>query len=112
MRQAGILAAAGIYALDHHVDRLREDHENAKSLALGLKEIRGITLRLEDVETNIIICGVADTGMSAFQARDAMKKEGVLLNAVNPSQIRLVTHLDVDRGDIEKALDAFRKVLR
>jgi threonine aldolase len=111
LRQAGILAAAGIYALDHHVDRLKEDHDNAKRLALGLKEIRGIAVNPDHVETNIIIFGVAGTGMSSPAVRDAMQKEGVLMNALPGNEIRVVTHLDVSRDDIEKALLAFRKVI-
>ncbi len=112
LRQAGILAAAGIYALDHHVDRLKEDHDNAKRLALGLKEIRGIAVNPDHVETNIIIFGVAGTGMSSPAVRDAMQKEGVLMNALPGNEIRVVTHLDVTRDDIDKALAAFRKVIK
>jgi len=111
LRQAGILAAAGIYALDHHVDRLKEDHDNAKRLALGLKEIRGIAVNPDHVETNIIIFGVAGTGMTSPAVRDAMKNEGVLMNALPGNEIRVVTHLDVTRDDIDKALSAFRKVI-
>ncbi len=111
MRQAGILAAAGIYALDHHFDRLKEDHDNAKRLALGLKEIKGISINPDEVETNILIFGVSQTGMTSVEVRDAMKKEGVLMNALGSEQIRLVTHLDVTRGDIDKALVAFRRVI-
>jgi len=111
MRQAGIIAAAGIYALDHHIERLKEDHQNAKRLALGLKEIRGISIDLEEVETNILIFDVARTGMTPLQVYDAMKKEGVLIHASGKTQIRLVTHLDVSKEDIEVALKAFRKVL-
>jgi threonine aldolase len=111
MRQAGILAAAGIYAIDHHFKRLAEDHENAKRLVLGLKEMKGISIEQEPVETNIIIFDVSGTGKTPVQVRDAMKKEGVLMNAVSPAQIRLLTHLDVTRKDIDTALKAFRKVL-
>jgi threonine aldolase len=111
MRQVGILAAAGIYALDHHVVRLKEDHENAKRLAMGLQEIKGISIHTDHVETNIIIFGIAQTGMTSPTLRDAMKKEGVLMNALGSEQIRLVTHLDVTRQDIDKALAAFRKVI-
>ena len=111
MRQAGILAAAGIYGLDHHFDRLKEDHENAKRLALGLQEIKGISIHPDHVETNILIFGVAQTGMSSVEVRDAMKKEGVLMNALGGQQIRLVTHLDVTREDIDKALAAFRRII-
>ncbi len=110
MRQVGIIAAAGIYALDHHIERLKEDHQNAKRLALGLKEIKGISIDPEEVETNILIFDVADTGMTPFQVRDAIKKEGVLIHAVGKTQIRLVTHLDVSSENVEVALKAFKKV--
>ena len=111
MRQAGIIAAAGIYALDHHIDRLKEDHQHAKRLALGLKEIKGVSIKPEEVETNILIFDVTGTGMTPTQIRDEMKKEGVLIHPVSKTQIRLVTHLDVSKEDIETALKAFRKVL-
>lgn len=111
MRQVGIIAAAGIYALDHHIERLREDHENAKRLALGLKEIEGISIHPEQVETNIIIFDIAGAGKTAFQVRDEMKKEEVLIHALGKTQIRLVTHLDVSREDMDVALEAFRKIL-
>ena len=111
MRQVGIIAAAGIYALDHHIERLKEDHQNAKRLALGLKEIKGISIDPEEVETNILIFNVAGTGITPIQIRDEIKKEGVLIHAVGKTQIRLVTHLDVSKEDIETALKAFKKVL-
>jgi threonine aldolase len=112
MRQAGILASAGIYAIDHHFDRLKEDHEHAKRLALGLKDIRGISIIPEHVETNIIIFEVTATGKTAVQLKDDMKKEGVLIHAMSPTQVRLLTHLDVTREDIDTALRAFKKVLQ
>jgi threonine aldolase len=111
MRQVGIIAAAGIYALDHHIDRLREDHENAKRLAFGLKEIKGVSIHPEHVETNIIIFDIAGTGKTAFQVRDEMKKEKVLIHGLGKTQIRLVTHLDVSREDIDVALETFSKIL-
>ncbi len=111
MRQVGILAAAGIYAIEHHIERLAEDHENANRLALGLKEIKGVSIDQEPVQTNIIIFDGSGTGRTPAQVRDAMKKEGVLMNAVSPTQIRLLTHLDVSRKDIDTALKAFRKVM-
>ena len=111
MRQAGIIAAAGIYALDHHIERLKDDHENAKRLAFGLKEIKGLSIRPEEVETNILIFDVAGTGMTALQLRDATRKEGILIHALGKAQIRLVTHLDVSKENIETALKAFKKVL-
>jgi threonine aldolase len=111
MRQVGILAAAGIYALDHHLERLKEDHQNAKRLALGLKEMKDISIDPEHVETNIVLFDVAGTGKTALQVRDEMKKEGVLIHAFGKTLIRLVTHLDVSREEIEAALKAFKKVI-
>ena len=111
MRQVGIIAAAGIYALDHHFERLKEDHQNAKRLAVSLKEYKGVSIDPKHVETNIVIFDVADTGMTGFQVAEAMKKEGVLIHAIGKTQIRLVTHLDVTAEDIEKALKSFERVL-
>jgi threonine aldolase len=111
MRQVGIIAAAGIYALDHHFERLKEDHQNAKHLALGLKELKGVSIDPDQVETNIIIFNIANTGMTAPQMAEAMKRNGVLIHPIGKTQIRLVTHLDVSSEDIEKALKAFEKVL-
>jgi threonine aldolase len=112
MRQVGIIAAAGIYALNHHRERLQEDHENAKTLALGLKELKGVSINPDHVETNIIIFDTAGTGMTAYQVSEEMKREGTLVHPVGKTQIRMVTHLDVNRKDVEKALEAFRKILR
>ena len=111
MRQAGIIAAAGIYALDHHLDRLKEDHQNAKRLALGLKGIRGVSITPDEVETNILFFDVGGTGRIAAQIAEAMKKERVLIYATGKTRIRLVTHLDVNREEIEMALKAFQRVL-
>lgn len=111
MRQVGIIAAAGIYALDHHIERLKEDHQNAKRLAFGLKEFRGVSINPDHVETNIVIFDVASTGMAALAVAEAMKREGVLIHPVSKVQIRLVTHLDVTPEDIEKTLKAFERVL-
>jgi threonine aldolase len=112
MRQVGIIAAAGIYALDHHIDRLKEDHQNAKRLALGLQKLKGISVDPEHVETNIVIFDVAHTGMTAPQVAEAMKKEKILIHTLGTTQIRLVTHLDVSSEDIEIALNVFEKVFR
>jgi threonine aldolase len=112
MRQAGIIAAAGIYALDHHLERLKEDHENAKRLAVGLKEFKGITIEPQYVETNIVIFDVTQTGITAPQIAEAVKKERVLIYGFRKDKIRMVTHLDVNRDDVETALKAFAKVLR
>jgi len=111
MRQVGIIAAAGIYALDHHIERLKEDHQNAKRLALGLQKFKGVSIDPEHVETNIVIFDLANSGMIASQVTEAMKKERVLTHAFGRTQIRIVTHLDVSSEDIEVALGAFEKVL-
>ncbi|MDA8236175.1 MAG: aminotransferase class I/II-fold pyridoxal phosphate-dependent enzyme [Clostridia bacterium] len=110
MRQAGIIAAAGIVALEEMVDRLEEDHRLARELAVGLAEIKGIGLNLDSVQTNIVVMDIEDTGLSvsAFLAR--LKEEGVLAVAFGEYAVRMVTHKDVDGDDIEQALLAVKKV--
>jgi threonine aldolase len=101
-RQSGIVAAGCLYALDHHVDRLAEDHEHARILAEGLAELPGVQLDPGDVETNIVIFEVED-------ARDLVQRiaDRVELQVVDPRHVRAVTHLDVGRDDIDGALAAF-----
>jgi threonine aldolase len=111
MRQVGIIAAAGLYALDHHLERLKQDHQNAKRLAVGLKELKGVSIDPKFVETNIVIFDVIETGMTGFQIAEAMKNHGILIHAFGKTQIRLVTHLDVTVEDVEVALKAFEEVL-
>jgi len=106
MRQAGVIAAAGLYALDHHVDRLADDHANARRLAEGLAEIDGITIDLATVETNIVVFGVADA--EAFCA--ALEAEGVRMGTLGADRIRAVTHLDVDVDGIEQAIAAVARI--
>ncbi|MGQ9734881.1 MAG: low-specificity L-threonine aldolase [Candidatus Bipolaricaulia bacterium] len=108
MRQAGILAAAGLYALENHISRLAEDHENAKLLASGLSELEGV--ELEPVETNIIIFSLEGMTAEEFSAR--MRERGVLVHAIGPRRIRLVTHLDVSREQVLEAVRAAREVLK
>jgi threonine aldolase len=112
MRQAGILAAAGIYALDHHLERLEEDHRNAKRLAHGLSELKGVTVNPDHVETNIIIFDITLSGITAPQAAASLKQRGVLIHAFGKTQVRLVTHLGVAQEDMEKALEAFKRFFR
>jgi threonine aldolase len=107
LRQAGIIAAAGLYALDHHVDRLAEDHENARALAEGLAELPGIELDPEQVETNIVVFGYPDP--AALCA--ALEREGVLMGAVGSQAVRAVTHLDIDRSSIDTAIAAVRRAI-
>jgi threonine aldolase len=107
MRQSGVIAAACLYALDHQVERLAEDHANAKALAEGLAEIPGVTVDPETVETNIIIFGVAGVRDVVRRLMDA----GVEVHAVDDTRIRAVTYLGVERADIDEALVRIRRVL-
>jgi threonine aldolase len=113
MRQAGIIAAAGIYALEHHVERLAEDHANARRLAEGLSKLPGLSIDPKQVETNIVFFHVRpETGLDAQGFLQAMRTQGVEVGAFGPTLIRVVTHLDVSRADIDTALAAFETVLR
>jgi threonine aldolase len=107
MRQAGIVASAGLYALDHHVERLAEDHANARVLADGLAAIPGLRLDADRVETNIVIFEVDD----AFALVGALHDAGIEVTPLGPSRIRMVTHLDVDRAGCERAVSAIRETL-
>ncbi len=111
MRQAGILAAAGIYALEHNIPRLKEDHEHARRLALRLQKIPGVSIAPDQVETNILVFDLPDTRRSAADIVADLKKAGVLLNPVGPRTFRAVTHLDVSGKDIEEAGQIFEDVL-
>jgi threonine aldolase len=107
MRQAGIVAAGALYALEHNVDRLAEDHANAALLARGLAEIPGVTLDPDAVETNIVIFEVDDPeGVCA-----ALERAGVSMGVVGLRQIRAVTHLDVDADGVQRAVEAVRNAL-
>lgn len=111
MRQAGILAAAGLYALDHNVARLADDHKNARLLADALTAVPGITLEAP-VETNIVIFVLGPSGPDAAAICARAKERGVLVNAVGPRKIRALTHLDVDRAAVEKAAGILCELLR
>jgi threonine aldolase len=100
MRQAGILAAAGLFALQHNIERLVEDHRRARRLAEILCQEPAVSLRLEEVESNIVIFSVQG---SAARLAARAREEGVLLNAISASQLRCVTHLDLSDADIERA---------
>ncbi|MCW2837149.1 MAG: L-threonine aldolase [Marmoricola sp.] len=101
MRQVGVLAAAGLYALDHHLERLVEDHEHARILAEACGADPDLT------ETNIVVVEVPDAPATVSAARD----QGVLIGAVGPTRVRMLTHLDVDRADVEQAAVVLAKIL-
>jgi len=111
MRQAGILAAAGLYALQHNIDRLAEDHANARRLAARLQEIPAISINPAAVATNMVFFEVRSTARSIPTFIAALKEAGVLLNAVGRQTCRAVTHLDVSPEAIERAADSIARVL-
>ncbi|MGI9254456.1 MAG: threonine aldolase family protein, partial [Thermomicrobiales bacterium] len=113
MRQAGVIAAAGVYALDHNVDRLADDHANAKALAAGLAEIPGIILVHDSVDTNIVFFDIRGTGLTPAQLEAGINALGVRFGADYDYShlIRGVTHLDVSRADIDHTLSAIRSVV-
>ena len=105
MRQAGIVAAAGVYALEHHVDRLADDHARARRLAQGWREA-GLPVDLEQVETNFVQLDVAPLGLDREHALALLRERGVGLSAtIHPTVARAVTHLDVDDDDIDRAIE-------
>ncbi|UOM37152.1 low specificity L-threonine aldolase [Acuticoccus sp. I52.16.1] len=105
MRQAGVLAAAGLYALDHNVDRLAEDHANAKILAARLSALEGVAIVPPEVETNMVFIDVAATRTTAPAIAAALQEEGIRMGVESPTTLRAVTHLDVDRAGVERAAD-------
>ncbi|HTC95101.1 MAG TPA: low-specificity L-threonine aldolase [Terriglobales bacterium] len=112
MRQAGVLAAAGIIALEKGPQRLREDHENARFLAEGLAGIRGVAITPAKVRTNIVVFDISGTGMSAEQMARELAAKNILASGIGPQAIRLVTHTDVDRAACTRALEGIREVCR
>ncbi|EWS99973.1 threonine aldolase [Intrasporangium oryzae NRRL B-24470] len=112
MRQAGILAAAGLWALDHHVERLADDHARARRAAEALAEARPGAVELATVETNIVIVDVAAAGWAAPAFVEAALARGVRTYAVGPGSVRLVWHLDVDDAATGVAIDVLTELLR
>jgi threonine aldolase len=110
MRQAGIIAAAALYALEHHVERLKEDHEHAKILANALSELPGVAINPDHVETNIIVFDISPSGLEVKQVQDALKERGVLVIPFGKKRFRAVAHLDISREDIDRAVSAFKEV--
>ena len=111
MRQAGILAAACLYALEHNIERLREDHEKARRLAKGLRTLPGIDVNARQLQTNIIMILVDRPDMTAFDLAEKLYESGLATLAVDQQRIRAVTHLDVDMEDILRAIDICSNVV-
>ena len=112
MRQVGILAAAGLYALDHHIDRLSDDHDNAKLIASRLRADRRVTLLADPPDTNIVIFSLAPDAPDAAAVVAAARVRGVLIVAFGPRTVRAVTHLDVTRDECEQAASVLLDCVR
>ena len=106
MRQAGIIAAAGVYALEHHVERLADDNSNARLFADLIAGATGVALDPETVETNIVFFDVAGSGLSAAEVTEGLAGHGVRVGAMGETTLRAVTHLDVTREQVEEAAEA------
>jgi threonine aldolase len=106
MRQAGIVAAAGLYALDHHVQRLADDHANAKALAKGFSEITGLTVK--PPQSNMVFVELAPE--LATRLSEALRERGIAASFWPGGRMRWVTHLDVDRVAVDEAIAAVREV--
>lgn len=112
MRQAGIVAAAGVYALQHNVKRLAEDHRKAKKLAEGLAEFNGITVAADAVESNIVVFDIEGTGLDRAAFLDRVLRHGVRFSPlIKPTELRAVTHLDIPADGVERALSAVREAI-
>jgi len=112
MRQAGVLAAAGLIALEEMPQRLAEDHANARWLASALAQVGGIQISPDKVRTNIVIFDISRTRMDSTEFMRRLREKSVIGSAVNQSIVRLVTHFDVSRSDCEAAVEAIREICR
>lgn len=112
MRQAGVLAAAALYAVEHNVERLREDHEHAAAFASAVNELLKGKVRCGETETNIIIMDVQGTGSRPAELLSRLASAGVLLTQAGPASLRAVTHMNVSRAEVVQAAELIGKVLR
>ena len=111
MRQAGVLAAAGIVALEKMTKRLGEDHEKARKLAQGLAAIPGLEIDMDTVQTNMVMVGTKGAGIDAAEFAALMKRHGVLFNWSTRYKVRMVTHNDVGFDDIDEAIRRVKEAL-
>jgi len=112
MRQAGILAAAGIVAIEKMSKNLQKDHDNAKLLAEGLNAIEGISVNLEKVQTNLIMVDFTGTGLNGNQIAEKLKNYGILINGSPAYVFRFATHYYVEKEDIKKVVDTVNKIVK
>lgn len=111
MRQVGVLAAAGLIAIEESPKALAEDHANARRLAEGLAGLPGIAIDSEQVQTNIAIFDIAATGITTAQFTEELRARGVLANGISPREMRMVTHYDVNREEIERTLKIVQEIV-
>ena len=111
LRQAGMLAAAGLYAFEHNLEQLAQDHLNAKRFAEIIGQHETINLRAEEIETNIVLVDVSATGLSAFAISQDLEDKGINMGAFTDTMLRAVTHLDIDQTQIEAAGQEFIKTV-
>ncbi len=109
MRQAGIIAAGAVYALENHIDRLVDDHANAQTLAKGLAELAGI--KVEPVATNMVFFDIAGLGLTGTDFNQALRQHGLRVSAMGGTRLRAVTHLDVSHVQIEESLEIIKAVV-
>ncbi|EAY31191.1 low-specificity L-threonine aldolase [Microscilla marina] len=112
MRQAGIIAAGGLYAVHHHRERLSEDHTNAQFLAKSLNEIKGLKVNIDSTHTNIVMADLTDKRLNAQVLEQKAKDQGILFLCVSDQRIRLVTHLDITQQDCEKAVETIQSLIK
>ncbi len=112
MRQIGFFGAAGIYALDHHIDRLEEDHRKAKRMAMELAKIRNVLIRPEEVETNLVFFDVSPSERTAQEVAAAVREKGVRVHPTSKTRIRCVAHLDVSFADVDRAMEVVHSVMK
>ena len=108
----GILAAAGLYGLDHHLDGLAADHEHARLIAEVLADAAPGSVKPDQVETNIVVADLAATGKSVPELVEAARTAGVLVGGVGPTQLRIVTHLDASTDDCRTAAEALARLFQ
>ena len=112
MRQAGILAAGCLYALEHHIERLAEDHRNARIFAQAVRDTPGLALEPAEVDTNLVWFRVDPSLATAKDIAQRLKQNGVLVHAAGPQKLRACTHLDVSQAQAEQAAETLRKVCK
>jgi threonine aldolase len=112
MRQAGIIAAPGIVALTKMVSRLKDDHVNAKRLAMALTGFEGIDIDMESVQTNLVIADISGTGMNADEFVEKCRQNSILIFSFGPQSVRFVTHYGIGSKDINETVSRLEAMLR